>query len=254
MEYLSVEQAKNHPGLRLVLTRGVPGPWSEAAKAIFGLRKLDYAAVTQVGGRDNAELIEWTGHRNAPIALLENEPPRVRWLEILDLAERLGSGPSLYPGDRRDRIQMVGLINEIAGEGGFAWNARLLMLHAGVMARGELVGVSPSTRREYQYDAGRVEEAKMLIESFLDDFAALIKTQYDNGSRYLVGSNLTAADVYWAYFSNMLQSLPPEQNPMPDGLRQSWAVLGKSVQGWNKVLIEHRDRIFEEHLILPLSF
>ena len=254
MEYLSVEQAKNHPGLRLVLTRGVPGPWSEAAKAVFGLRKVDYAAVTQVGGRDNAELIDWTGHRNAPIAILENEPPRVRWLEILDLAERLGSGPSLYPGDRSDRIQMVGLINEIAGERGFAWNARLLMLHAGAMAGGPNVVQKNPMYAEYQYDASQIEDTKVLIESFLEDFAALIKTQYDNGSRYLVGSNLTAADVYWAYFSNMLQSLPPEQNPMPDGLRQSWAVLGKSVQGWDPVLIEHRDRIFDEHLILPLSF
>ena len=35
MEYLSVEEAKNRSGLRLVLTRGVPGPWGEAAKAIF---------------------------------------------------------------------------------------------------------------------------------------------------------------------------------------------------------------------------
>ena len=30
------------------------------------------------------------------------------------------------------------------------------------------------------------------------------------GSRYLVGDSLSAADVYWAYFSNMLQTLPPE--------------------------------------------
>jgi hypothetical protein len=51
----------------------------------------------------------------------------VRWLELLDLAERLGSGASLYPDDRDDRITMVGLINEIAGENGFAWDARLIM-------------------------------------------------------------------------------------------------------------------------------
>jgi glutathione S-transferase len=148
----------------------------------------------------------------------------------------------------------VGLVNEIAGDGGFAWNARLLMLHAGAMAQGPEVAQKNPMYAEYQYDPSQIEDTKVLIESFLEDFAALIKTQYDNGSRYLVGSSLTAADVYWAYFSNMLQSLPPEQNPMPDGLRQSWAVLGKAVQGWDPILIEHRDRIFEEHLILPLSF
>ncbi len=254
MNYLSIEEAKNHPGLRLVLTRGVPGPWSEAAKAIFNLRNVDYTPVTQIGGRDNPELVEWTGHRNAPIALFENEPPRVRWLEILDLAERLGSGPSLYPQDRQQRIEMVGLINEIAGERGLAWNARLLMLHAGIMAQGSEAAQKNPMYAEYQYDANAIDELKRQIESFLQDFAGLIEMQRDNGSSYLVGSTLTAADVYWAYFSNMLESLPPEQNPMPDGLRQSWGVLAKSINSYDPALIEQRNKIFKDHLILPLTF
>ena len=124
MEYLSVEEAKNRSGLRLVLTRGVPGPWGEAAKAIFQLSNVEYIAVEQKAGQHNSELVEWTGHRNAPIALYENEPSRVRWLEMLDLAERLGSGASLVPEIRDERMLMVGLINEIAGESGFGWNAR----------------------------------------------------------------------------------------------------------------------------------
>ena len=48
--------------------------------------------------------------------------PRVRSMEILELAERLGSGQSLIPEDREARIRMVGLINEMAGEQGFAWH------------------------------------------------------------------------------------------------------------------------------------
>ena len=32
-EYIEVEQARAMSGLRLVLTPGVPGPWSEAARA-----------------------------------------------------------------------------------------------------------------------------------------------------------------------------------------------------------------------------
>jgi hypothetical protein len=136
MEYLTVEEARERSGLRLVLTRGVPGPWSEAAKALFTLRNVDYAPVQQIAGGDNPELVEWTRHRNAPIALYENEAPRVRWLELLDLAERLGSGPSLIPENRDDRMLMLGLINEIAGERGMSWNARLLMFHAGIVAQG----------------------------------------------------------------------------------------------------------------------
>ena len=58
MEYISVEEARTRPGLRLVLTRGVPGPWSEAAKAVFRLRDVDYVPVEQIAGGPNTELVE----------------------------------------------------------------------------------------------------------------------------------------------------------------------------------------------------
>jgi glutathione S-transferase len=254
MHYLSVEAAQQQSGLRLVLTRGVPGPWSEAAKAVFNLRQVPYQAVEQQGGRSNPELVAWTGHRNAPIALYNNEPPRVRWLEILDLAERLGSGASLLPSDTSERIMMVGLSNEIAGENGFAWNARLLMLDAGVASQGTGVIAKNPMYNEYQYSQDKQKIARQRVVTFLDFLTQRIKDQAAAGSDYLVGNSLSAADVYWACFSNMLQSLPAEQNPMPDGLRNSWAVLARSLDGYDPQLIVHRDRIFARHLQLPLSF
>jgi|TARA_B110000977_G_scaffold169401_1_gene219345 hypothetical protein len=45
MEYKTVEEAKNLNGLRLALTAGVPGPWSEAAKALFRIKGIDYIPV-----------------------------------------------------------------------------------------------------------------------------------------------------------------------------------------------------------------
>ncbi len=53
MEYLSIEEAKGMTGLRLVLTKGVPGPWSEAAKAVLNLRGVHFIAVEQKGGGRN---------------------------------------------------------------------------------------------------------------------------------------------------------------------------------------------------------
>ena len=47
----------------------------------------------------NDDLFAWTGMRNAPIAVLDDEPPQSTWHEILLLAERVGSGPSLMPTD-----------------------------------------------------------------------------------------------------------------------------------------------------------
>jgi len=251
MEYLSVDEAINRPGLRLVLTKGVPGPWSEAAKAIFKLRNVEYSPVEQKAGGRNPELVEWTRHRNAPIALYENEAPRVRWLELLDLAERLGSGPSLMPAERTERMFMIGLINEIAGEGGMAWNARVLMLNMAYQALGAEAAAKNPMFADYQFDPDSLDRMKTRVEHFLVDLSAHIKA---HDSDYLIGSQLSAADVYWAYFSNMLQPLPPEQNPMPDIVRKSWGVLAASIDGYDPVLIEQRDKIFARHLTLPLEF
>jgi len=63
-----------------------------------------------------------------------------------------------------------------------------------------------------------------------------------------------AADIYWACFSNMLEALPHEVNPMPDSLRQGWSALKKSISGYDPILIEQRNAIFEKHLWLPLEF
>jgi hypothetical protein len=254
MEYLTVEQAKEASGLRLVLTRDVPGPWSEAAKAIFRLRGVEFQPVEQIGGRDNAALQTWTGHRNAPIALLDNEPPRVRWQELLDLAERLGSGPSLYPESIEDRIRMVGISSEIANEGGLAWQARLLMLNMTYQSHGDVVFAKNPMFKDYGFSEAAVAAAVTRIESFLELLARQIKSQQATGSDYLVGRSLSAADVYWAFFSNMLEALPPEQNPMPDSLRMGWSALAKGISGYDPILITHRNRIFEKHLWLPLEF
>ncbi|MEH6581215.1 MAG: glutathione S-transferase domain-containing protein [Halioglobus sp.] len=253
MEYLTVEEARSLSGLRLVLTRGVPGPWGEAAKALFKLRAVDYVPVQQKAGDENTELVQWTKHRNAPIALYENEAPRVRWLELLDLAERLGSGPSLVPENRDEKMFMVGLINEIAGEGGLGWNARMLMFHAGALRQGPDAEKNPMYA-EYQYSLEAIEASKQKIEDFLQYLSAHIKAQEQNKTHFLVGSQFTAADVYWAYFSNMLQTLPPEVCAVSDGLRGVWGVMAKSISGYDPVLIEQRDTIFQDHLVLPLEF
>ena len=41
-EWLSPEEARNHDGLRLVLTVGVPGPWGEAAKGLLVAKNIPF--------------------------------------------------------------------------------------------------------------------------------------------------------------------------------------------------------------------
>ena len=56
MEYISIEEARKAPGLRLVLTGGLPAPWSESAKGLFRVRKVDYLPVLQQERREMMHL------------------------------------------------------------------------------------------------------------------------------------------------------------------------------------------------------
>ena len=108
MDYVSVAEARTMPGLRLALSAGTCGPWGEAAKAIFKLRNVPFVPVRQHIMQANEELVEWTGFRNAPVAVYNDEPGVAGWIEILNLAERLGSGPSLLPEDEVERMKALG--------------------------------------------------------------------------------------------------------------------------------------------------
>ena len=107
MKYLSAAEARNLPGLRLVLTAHMPGPWGEAAKALLSVRQVKYVPVAQAAMEANDDLYAWTGVRNAPVAVLDEEPPQTTWLDILLLAERLGSGTPLLPSDPIERALVL---------------------------------------------------------------------------------------------------------------------------------------------------
>ena len=68
MDYLEVEEGREADGLRLVLTAGGPGPWSEAAKAVFHVKGLAWTPVRQNAGEANEALARWTGQTSAPVA------------------------------------------------------------------------------------------------------------------------------------------------------------------------------------------
>jgi hypothetical protein len=122
MKYVSVAEGRALSGLRLVLSAGVPGPWGESAKAILSLRGVAYAAVAQHPMEANEDLCDWVGVRNAPVAVLNSEPPITGWRDILMLAERIGRGPSLLPLDSPDHQESLSLANMICGTDGLAGN------------------------------------------------------------------------------------------------------------------------------------
>ncbi|MEE4147089.1 MAG: hypothetical protein V2I26_19955 [Halieaceae bacterium] len=258
MEYLSVEEARQRDGLRVALSAGVPAPWSEAAKAVFAAKRIPYVAVAQAVGVDNDELVAWTGHRNAPTAMYRDEPPRVTWLDILNLAERLAPEPSLVPADIDDRILMHGLLNELAGEGGMLWSGRYLMFRAMEQALGrEAVAANPMFR-DYRYSADAAAAAAPKMIAILQRLEQQLDRQAALGSAYFIGAQLSALDLYWACFSQTLDPLPPDVNPMPSRVRAAWqgvaAVLAREGYSVKPSLLRHRDMIFRDHIGLPLDF
>lgn len=254
MEYVAAEDARGMSGLRLALTCHAPAPYSMSARAIFDLKEVPYIPVAQIGASENEALRAWTGHRNAPVAVYNDETPRAGWLEILNLAERLGSGPDLVPTNIEDRMQMIGLVNELIGENGLIWNMRLLMLGLAGPERAAEAANSNPMYAQYGYSEVARAQAGAKVDVILQRFTKHALQQREAGSKYLIGNALSATDIYWAYFSLIFATLPDEQCPMPRGLRKSYEMSSDSIGGCDPYLIEQRDFIFAQHLTLPMEF
>ena len=255
MEYVSVEDAKDSDGLRVALTMGVPGPWSQAARYLFEFKGIPYIAVGQKGGRDNPDLFEWTGHRNAPVVVFNDEPPRTGWHEIIMLAERIAPQPALVPVTSSARAEMFGLITEIASEGGLAWLRRLRLIEIlyGAASGDPRARKGPDTlATRYGFSPDATVEAEVGCKNILVMLSECLKLQADRGSEYFVGDSFTAADLYWACFSQLVAPMPEDINPMPPLLRSAYKP-PKSLSV-DPILIAHRDLIYGRHLSLPLEF
>lgn len=261
-EYIEIEKAKDLPGLRLVLTRGVPGPWGEAAKNLFHVKRIPYARVAQEGGSENAELLVWTGRANAPQAVWQDEPARTGWAEIMLLAERLAPEPPLLPEDAGTRAELFGLGFLVAGEQGFAWQRRLMMLHPVMSLPEEALAADHPVRQmvgrlaeRYGYSPEAVTAAPARAAAVLRLLSERLEAQRAAGSRYFFGDALGAFDLLWAAFAALLRPLPEEHCAFAPAMRAQYTVEDPEVlAAASPLLLEHRDFVYETHLELPLDF
>ena len=237
-------------GLRLVLTAYPGPPWTEAAKAVFHVKRIPYVPVAQQPMVTNDALQAWTGHNNAPIAVYDDERPRTGWAELLALAERLTPEPRLMPADLEDRVRFFGLANEICGEDGLGWNRRLLMI-ARLYERGA-GPVADYLAQRYQYDEPAARRAPDRIREIVYALRAQLRAQHARGRRFLIGDSLSALDLYWSAFAALLDPLPADLCPMPDYLRAMYTYDG-DLRDEIGELLAHRDRIYRDHLELPVD-
>ena len=251
-DWIDVATARDLPGLRLVLSAGVPGPWGEAAKGILHAKGIPFARVAQLPGGDNNALRAWTGRDDAPIAVWNDEKPRDGWIEIALLADRIAPEPRLVPDAVADRALVFGLGRELCGELGLGWCRRLMLVHQLMQAAPKL----PITRylaTRYGYDAKLAEAAPQRVVAILQAFSAQLASQREVGRRYLVGDALSPLDIWWASFAAMIEPLPPELCPMRPDTRAAYRVRDPAVrEATDPALLEHRNFIYREHLELPV--
>ncbi len=249
--FVSIAQARESSGLRMACLRGVPSPWTEAAKGVFHAKSLQcqYAAQSE-GDEDNA-IAAWAGNSSVPVVAFDNEPLRTGWAEILILAERLAPEPALLPADAALRATVFGLSHEICGEMGFGWCQRLNLIRAGMDHGGE-AGFPPQVTAmlaaKYGFNPSHVAVAKQRVI----DILGVLDASLGEG-RYIVGDALTAVDIYWATFANLLQPLPEAELPAIEMIRDAYTSRDADLQAaMTPRLREHQRRVYEQHLELPV--
>jgi glutathione S-transferase len=254
LTYATPADATHGKGLRIVLVQGLPSPWGQAAKTFFEIKGLDYLAAPLVPGGENAELVAWAGENSGPLVAWNDEKPIHRWVDILYLAERLAPTPALIPSDPMDRALMIGLSHEICGELGIGWNRRLQMI-APQMESGNPAEAVANMGAKYRYDNADFRAAGARTAASLTALANQLRTQQARGRNYFVGDGLTAVDIYWTAFANLLDPLPPDLCPIPEGWRPAFVVTDPQIKAaLDPILLTHRDRIFTAHFRKPMEF
>jgi glutathione S-transferase len=251
-EYVDLEVARSASGVRLVTVGGIPSPWSESAKGLLRLAKIPFVAVRLMPGDKTVR--EWTRERNAPVVMLDGEPPRAGWAEILELVERIAppDAKSLVPSAANDRVRFFGLAHELMGEGGLLWSARLLAVHAGLESngtRGFPTMVATYLAKKYGYAKERVEPAKARIT---ETWALLAETLGDRAWLFFE-DRPSALDVYVACAMNIFLVPPEDRCVIFPPIRAAFESMRGAVEDPPAPLVALRDRVYERHLPMPIE-
>ena len=253
LQYRTVSEIINHPGLRVVLVQGVPSPWGQAAKTIFEIKGLDYVAAPWLPGEPNEDIVAWSAEASAPIVAWAGEKPIHRWIDILYLAERLAPRPALIPADATQRALMIGLSHEICGEMGIGWNRRL-QLFAPAFASGKPPSGISRMGGKYRFNEHDAKTAASRIAASLTALTIHLKLQYARGAHFFIGDALSALDIYWTAFANLLDPLPKEHCPMPEVLRPNFVITDPLIKAaLDPLLLEHRSAIFHDRFRDPME-
>jgi len=257
IQYIDFEQAQQQSGLRMIVVKGLPSPWGEAAKGILHLKQLEWSATYHDPA--SREMSAWSGSRSAPVAIYNDETPLSGWLDILLLAERLAPTPALLPTDLKERAAALALCHDICGDMGLGWSRRLDSVHKGLNGKSLAEGGYPQPiagylAKKYGYQEDQGCDYNEHTIKLLKKLSEKLKTQQDAGKKYYLGDTISAVDIYSATFMAYFKPLPGTQCPMLQPIRTIFEALDeKTKAALDPILLEHRDLIYSQHLALPLS-
>ena len=251
--WLTVEEGIAAKGLRIAPVRsGVPSPWSELCRALFHVKKIQFALISAREPKSGlAAFKAATGHDVLPVVLWEDERPRASWIEQLALAERLAPEPALLPNRPAERAHIIGFLAELCIEGGFGWCRRLMMIerllhdaHYGDRER----AIGHYLAAKYGYHGASIAAARRRCE---DVVAAFVQLSHVDAP-YLAGPTLTALDLGWAAFAALIKPLHESGFAMHPLWRDlyTWSPTETAPEAV-ETLLARRDRIYDEWLELP---
>ncbi len=242
LEFITLDEAaKMQEGTRITFIPGVQALYAEALKNICYVKKIPIIralhpmmGVDKETGEDRqARLYELTSQTSLPTMLHNEERPRNVWTEQLALAEAIGApdSPLLIPEDFESRVDMFGLCAVVLAEDGLVWNMR-------IMNDGPL-------GRKYGYSEAASAAAPAKVAKVLALLDRRLQSQAEQGSKYLVGSAVSAADIYWATMSMCVTATPPDLMPVTQqnqGMLKFFAANAK-----NPVIAEALSPRIEDH-------
>jgi glutathione S-transferase len=256
IEYVDLAAARSAPGVRIVVSGLVPSPWSEATKGLFQIANVPVVAVRR--NRDAAEITAWTGADNVPVVFHGAEPARTNWAAITALAARLGGPGTVLPEPPAARIEVMGLIHEIAGEDGLGWNARLAMIDASITSEGKRgfpLRIGQYLAARYGYSPDAWARAQVRAGQQLGLLRDRLRAQRAAGCEYLAGPRVSALDVYVATFLTPLSDITTDDCPqLEPALRQAF---GAAHEAFGALVADelwaHRAHVFRTHLSWPIA-
>ncbi|MFW6094388.1 MAG: glutathione S-transferase family protein [Pseudomonadota bacterium] len=250
-DYMSIAEARDAEGLRMACIRGVPSPWTEAARGIFRVKGLACRYAAPAADEPADAVAEWAGDTSVPVVAYAREKLRTGWAEILLLAERLAPEPALIPAEPEERAMLFGLGHEICGEMGLGWCVRLLMVERSLEQRHASAfpnAVAEMLASKYGYEPDAAARARDRVPEILAMLDARLAR-----SPFLLGERLTAADIYWATFANLLTPLPEADMPAIPAIRAAYA--GSEpwlLEAVTERLRTHQRTIYDRYLELPV--